>query len=413
MEQQYLEMEHRYQQRVRELEAENRNLQTLTEDLLTSNSAGKVGDDNSEGEAGHHGGAHRGFEDDGALAAAEAEAERLREHAEELEKELAETSGFRERVRELEEELQQVREASQQQQGHSREVIALQAERRAWFEEKAALQRALEDAEAQRNEQGQHGLREADGDMASLPTAPAASDEGGAARGPSIAVLEEEIAALRVDKERLERRCEGLAELAEQACTRAEQVRNKFEQAEAIRATSLPGGLQAPGEPVISGGKADALSGTTLAFAEGPPVPLSAPVRHIAEGPSVLPAPTIAHGTPPFGGDAGAKGRPLASSRVSQAHVASATRLSAPAAPIRHVPAAPPSAVPAAGGPLSGGVPPAIVLLSPPSSAASLAPVGRPLSPRLPSTPPAPRPVPGSGFDYLMASESGRAPSYH
>jgi len=324
-ENQWRELERGYKQQMRQLEEQNRgfqddihNLQTLTEELLASKEGG--------GPDGEHGEFRGGPHDEGALAETMEEVERLRDLVAEFERGSAEVVGFREKVEALESRNAELEErASSQQKAapSSRELVALQAERRALVEEKVGLESTLEETRMQLTKAEEELSKQSPDDHAQA-----------------------ELSDLRAENMGLAQRCKALTELAEQACARAEDVAQKFEQAAALHGN---GGNSDDGHPSAE----DVLSKTNL----------GSPATHH----SVSPGSVVSMPREPF------------SSAL------------APREPI--------SAAISPGAGLLGTYP-AVTVAQPASPASTL-----------PSTPPAPRPVRGTGLDLL--SSSGVSYSYH
>jgi len=252
-ENQWRELERGYKQQMRQLEEQNRgfqddihNLQTLTEELLASKEGG--------GPDGEHGEFRGGPHDEGALAETMEEVERLRDLVAEFERGSAEVVGFREKVEALESRNAELEErASSQQKAapSSRELVALQAERRALVEEKVGLESTLEETRMQLTKAEEELSKQSPDDHAQA-----------------------ELSDLRAENMGLAQRCKALTELAEQACARAEDVAQKFEQAAALHGN---GGNSDDGHPSAE----DVLSKTNLVV----------PAYLRVEGRPVTPAP--------------------------------------------------------------------------------------------------------------------------
>mmetsp|Transcript_19679 Transcript_19679/g.52996 ORF Transcript_19679/g.52996 Transcript_19679/m.52996 type:complete len:478 (+) Transcript_19679:49-1482(+) len=398
-EQQYQEETRRLKQQVRDLEEELRNQQAFMEDVLANKNEAEGG-----GGEGHR--RSGGAGDDEVLAEALGEADRLREHVQQLERDAHEAPQLREqveemerRIRELEEELEHAVSAEPTQPasppGPSREVIALQAERRALADEKAALNRALEEKQQQLEEAEERARRwqseEKSGVLTNGLQEKAKEDDAKLETQAAMKDLEAQLAELREENAGLQKKCQGLAELAEQACARAEQVAQKFEQAEQLR----------------DGGE-DTLVCTSTSSVATLPVPSALAAAQIAtmpafgvEGRPVAPAPMASGGGGSLAGGVStgrSNSRPLPASRILQQPPSVASPLSST------------TPRPLAATPLSGSIRAQIhTAPSPIGSATAAAPMAaRPISPSAALHPGVltapPRPVRGTGLD---ASGSG------
>lgn len=229
----YQELERRYQQlqratssQVQQLQDENRELQALTEQLLSAKETAEAEGVQAVAER----------EEDSPFAE---EASRLRERVQELEQEMEQARSSHRRLEELEvahaalqEEYERQLKATKEQNsspGKGREVAALQAELRAVREENSSLEKQFEEKQDEL-EHADRLVNELQQEKRNMEDTGSQSKASPSQVGEAAA-HEAEVVMLRAENTRLSQRCRGLAELAEQACTRAEQVRDKFEQA--------------------------------------------------------------------------------------------------------------------------------------------------------------------------------------
>mmetsp|Transcript_10032 Transcript_10032/g.22141 ORF Transcript_10032/g.22141 Transcript_10032/m.22141 type:complete len:465 (+) Transcript_10032:133-1527(+) len=213
------ELERRYKTQLQQLEeanetlqAENRSLQSLTEELLEKGGGGDGGA-RSDGPGGV---------DEETLNKALEEVDQLRAQVEEMEDTCSQAESLRKTLQEMEaekEELEEKLSSATRNAGAGRDMAALQAERRALQDSKAELEESLaaartriEDLEEQLHSQEEKAK------VASAQTS--------------------EISTLKSENQSLTQRCKALEALAEQACARAEEVALKFEEAEALRSSS-------------------------------------------------------------------------------------------------------------------------------------------------------------------------------
>mmetsp|Transcript_14329 Transcript_14329/g.50290 ORF Transcript_14329/g.50290 Transcript_14329/m.50290 type:complete len:430 (+) Transcript_14329:117-1406(+) len=384
-ENQWRELERGYKQQMRQLEEQNRgfqddirNLQTLTEELLASKEGG--------GPDGEHGEFRGGPHDEGALAETMEEVERLRELVAEFERGSAEVVGFREKVEALERRNAELEErASSQQKAvpSSRELVALQAERRALAEEKIGLESTLEETRMQLTKAEEELSKQSPDDHAQA-----------------------ELSDLRAENMGLAQRCKALTELAEQACARAEDVAQKFEQAAALHGN---GGNSDDGHPSAE----DVLSKTNLVVpaylrVEGRPVtPAPLGGSYTAAAPAAVGAFGLSVSVGGLSTMSTSGGRLLPASRILQG--SPATHHSVSPGSVVSMPREPFSSALAPREPISAAMSPGAGLIGTYPAVT----VAQPASPAsmLPSTPPAPRPVRGTGLDLL--SSSGGSYSHH
>mmetsp|Transcript_115360 Transcript_115360/g.229985 ORF Transcript_115360/g.229985 Transcript_115360/m.229985 type:complete len:520 (-) Transcript_115360:16-1575(-) len=264
----------RFEKKCQELERENKELQTLTQELM-------------EAREHPHSEADWTLEVDRAQEAAREayeEASRLRHRVMELE-ELGQDheQKLQEKMTELEtqeqrllEKMSREEEAASPNPPANREIVALQAERRALVVEKAELEQTLAERHEQLNhteflaQRLQEEKLEAESRLATLQ-----KEENDASKFTGYTgASQSELERLRSENAALGAQCRGLAELAENACKRAEEARLRFEQAEIAarrRKAECDGFFESTEGPFEAGTFGG--SGTVLPHARAPTLP--------------------------------------------------------------------------------------------------------------------------------------------
>jgi len=222
----------RFQKKCQELERENKELQTLTQQLTEAQEHSRGEVDSSVEVVRAQEAAREAYEEASRLRQRVTELEELgQDHERTLQEKISE---LEEQERRLQEKMSQEEEATTSNPPAMRELVALQAERRALVTEKAELEQTLAERHAQLNhteglaQRLQEEKLEAESQLAKLQKE---ENESLTFTGHTDA-SQTELERLRSENAALGAQCRGLAELAENACKRAEDARLRFEQAE-------------------------------------------------------------------------------------------------------------------------------------------------------------------------------------